>query len=146
MSENRTSGSTPSPSEIVAYLNEIAAGTLLERMGMVITEASPERVVATMPVEGNTQPAGLLHGGASAALAETVASYASSLHAGPHKDIVGIELNITHHRGLRSGTVTATAEALKLGGRLAAYEIRITGPEGELLATSRLTCMILDKK
>lgn len=146
MSEIRTSDSGTDTSEVVSYLNKIAAGTLLERLGMVVTEASPQRVVATMPVEGNTQPAGLLHGGASAALAETVGSYASSLHAGPTKDIVGIELNITHHRGLRSGLVTATAEALKLGARLATYEIKVTGPEGELIATSRLTCMILDKK
>ena len=82
------------------------AGTLLERMGIEILELSATRTTGTMPVEGNTQPYGLLHGGASAALAETLASYAAQVHAGAGRAAVGIELNATHHRSARSGVVT----------------------------------------
>ena len=72
-------------------------------MGIKITEASPQRVVGTMPVAGNTQPYGLLHGGASCVLAETLGSVGAALHAGPDKFTVGIEINATHHRAARSG-------------------------------------------
>src|SRR6478735_4668618 len=84
------------------------AGTLLERMGIEVTELSAQRAVGTMPVAGNTQPFGLLHGGASAVLAETLGSYAAQVHAGPGRAAVGIELNATHHRAARSGSVTGT--------------------------------------
>src|SRR3954470_16019053 len=94
-------------------------GALGERMGIELTEASPERVVATMPVEGNTQPYGLLHGGASCALAETVGSVGAVLHAGPGARAVGIEINATHHRSARSGRVTAVATPLHLGRTVA---------------------------
>ena len=80
-------------------------GTLVERMGIEITQASAEQVEGRMPVAGNTQPAGLLHGGASAALAETLASIAATTHAGPGRSAVGVDLNATHHRGLRQGWV-----------------------------------------
>ncbi|MGP7960872.1 hotdog fold thioesterase [Sanguibacter sp. A247] len=120
-----------------------AQGTLIERMGIDIIELTAERTVATMPVEGNTQPAGLLHGGASAALAETVASYAAIAHAGTDRGVVGLDLNATHHRGVRSGTVTAVATALHLGRTLASYEITVSDDAGRRVCTARLTCMIL---
>lgn len=119
-------------------------GTLIERLGIVVTEIGPRRTVGTMPVAGNTQPFGLLHGGASAALAETLGSYAAVAHAGPGRGAVGIELNATHHRAARSGTVTGTAVALHLGRRTASYEIVVVDEDDRRLCTARLTCMIVD--
>ncbi len=81
-------------------------GGLIDRLHMTVTYVDANRATATMPVEGNTQPYGLLHGGASAALAETVASLASAVHAGPGRIAVGVDLNITHHRSVTSGFVT----------------------------------------
>lgn len=125
-----------------ATFNASSAGTLSERMGIVITDAQPGRVAATMPVAGNTQPYGLLHGGASAALAETVGSIAGAIHAGPDRLVVGVDLNATHHRAVRSGLVTAVATAIHEGGTVASYDIRITDEEGRAVCTARLTCLI----
>jgi 1,4-dihydroxy-2-naphthoyl-CoA hydrolase len=108
----------------------------------VLTEVGPERVVATMPVEGNTQPYGLLHGGASVVLAETLGSVGSALHALPDRVSVGIEINATHHRAVTSGVVTGTATAIHLGRTTAAYEIVITDEAGKRVCTSRITCML----
>lgn len=119
-------------------------GTLIERLGIVVSELSAEHAVATMPVAGNTQPFGLLHGGATAALAETLGSYAAVVHAGPGRTAVGIELNATHHRSARQGVVTGTANAVHLGRSLAAYEVVIEDESGRRLCTARLTCMIID--
>jgi uncharacterized protein (TIGR00369 family) len=119
-------------------------GALAERLGIQVVDAGPDRVVATMPVEGNTQPYGLLHGGASVALAETVGSLAASIHAGPGRAAVGIEVNATHHRAVRSGVVTAVAKAVHLGGRTASYEIVLTEESGKRVCTARLTCLLLD--
>jgi 1,4-dihydroxy-2-naphthoyl-CoA hydrolase len=123
-------------------LTATPGGALGLRMGLRISEASPHRVVGTMPVEGNTQPYGLLHGGASAVLAETLGSIGSHLHAGQGRYAVGVDLNITHHRAVREGTVTGVASALHLGGTIATYEIAISDEEGRPVATSRLTCLI----
>lgn len=120
------------------------AGTLVERMGMTIDEVTPQRAVGSMPVAGNTQPHGLLHGGASAALAETLASFAANAHAGPGRAAVGIELNATHHRSVRDGSVHAVATALHLGGTLASYEVAVDDDEGRRVCTARLTCMLID--
>ena len=95
-----------------------------------------------MPVEGNTQPFGLLHGGASAALAETVGSIAGALHAGPDRLVVGVDLNATHHRAVRSGEVHAVATPLHEGGSVGSYDIRISDDDGALVCTARLTCLI----
>ncbi|PRX98633.1 PaaI family thioesterase [Allonocardiopsis opalescens] len=119
-------------------------GGLGSSMGIAITEASAERVVGTMPVEGNTQPYGLLHGGASCVLAETLGSIGSMLHAGPDRIAVGIEINATHHRAARSGTITGTAVPVHLGRSLATWEIEIADDAGRRVCTSRLTCMIRD--
>ncbi|PWI43478.1 hotdog fold thioesterase [Streptomyces sp. ICBB 8177] len=119
-----------------------SAGDLGERMGVKVTEASAERVVGTMPVEGNTQPYGLLHGGASAVLAETLGSVGAMLHGGPHKIAVGVDLNCTHHRGLRSGLVTGVATPVHRGRSSATYEIVISDEQDRRVCSARLTCML----
>ena len=117
-------------------------GTLAERMGMELLEADAQRTVARMPVAGNTQPYGLLHGGASAALAETVGSIGAALHAGADRIAVGVDLNATHHRAVREGHVTAVATPLSLGRSVAAYEIVVTDDDGRRVCTARLTCAL----
>lgn len=124
---------------------DVARGDLAERMGMQLVEVSAQRTVATMPVRGNTQPYGLLHGGASAALAETVASVAAATHAGPGRIAVGIDLNATHHRAVRTGSVTAVATPLSLGRSVASYEVVVTDDDGERVCTARLTCAVRDQ-
>ncbi|MGW0546439.1 PaaI family thioesterase [Streptomyces altiplanensis] len=121
-----------------------SAGDLGARMGVQIVEASAERVVGTMPVEGNTQPYGLLHGGASAVLAETLGSVGSMLHGGSSKLAVGVDLNCTHHRGARSGLVTGVATPVHRGRSTATYEIVITDEQDKRVCTARLTCMLRD--
>lgn len=119
-------------------------GTLPERMGIVVLEASPERIVATMPVEGNTQPYGLLHGGASVVLAETLGSIGAAMHAGRlfNGIAVGVDINATHHKAVKTGTVTGVATPIRLGGMIASYEIVITDESGDRVCTARLTCAL----
>ncbi|MDI5963176.1 hotdog fold thioesterase [Streptomyces sp. SL13] len=119
-----------------------SAGHLGTRMGIEVVEASAERVVGTMPVEGNTQPYGLLHGGASAVLAETLGSVGAMLHGGPHKLAVGVDLNCTHHRGLRSGVVTGVATPVHRGRSSATYEVVISDDQDRRICSARLTCML----
>ncbi|MEV0490434.1 PaaI family thioesterase [Streptomyces atratus] len=121
-----------------------SAGHLGERMGIQIVEASADRVVGTMPVEGNTQPYGLLHGGASAVLAETLGSVGTMLHGGATRLAVGVDLNCTHHRGVRSGLVTGTATPVHRGRSTATYEIVITDEQDKRVCTARLTCLLRD--
>jgi 1,4-dihydroxy-2-naphthoyl-CoA hydrolase len=121
-----------------------SAGHLGERMGVTILEAAPEKVVGTLPVEGNTQPYGLLHGGASAVLAETLGSVGAMLHGGPGKVAVGVDLNCTHHRGVRSGLVTGTATPVHRGRTTATYEIAVLEESGKRVCTARLTCLLRD--
>jgi uncharacterized protein (TIGR00369 family) len=123
-----------------------SAGHLGTRMGVQITEASADRVVGTMPVEGNTQPYGLLHGGASAVLAETLGSIGSMLHGGSSKIAVGVDLNCTHHRGVRSGLVTGVATPVHRGRTMATYEIAISDEAGRRVCSARLTCLLRDVK
>jgi uncharacterized protein (TIGR00369 family) len=119
-------------------------GALAERMGISLTAASPERVVGTMPVDGNTQPYGLLHGGASCVLAETLGSIGAALHGMTVSRplAVGVDINATHHRKVRSGYVTGVATALHRGLNMAAYEIVITDESGARACTARLTCLL----
>jgi 1,4-dihydroxy-2-naphthoyl-CoA hydrolase len=118
-------------------------GALNERMGIELKEISPERVVATMPVEGNTQPYGLLHGGASVVLAETLGSVGSGLHAYPDRFSVGVDINATHHRSATAGTLTGVATAIHLGRTSASYEVVITDERGKRVCTSRITCALV---
>jgi 1,4-dihydroxy-2-naphthoyl-CoA hydrolase len=115
------------------------------RVGIRILEASPERVVGTMPVDGNRQPYGLLHGGASAALAETLGSVGAMLHAGPGRYAVGVDLNATHHRSATTGVVTGVATAAYRGRTAATYEIAITDDQGRRITSCRLTCALRDR-
>jgi len=120
------------------------AGALGERMGIEITEATAERVVATMPVEGNTQPYGLLHGGASCVLAESIGSVGAVLH-GVTVDrpfAVGVDINATHHKGVRPGTITGVATPVHRGRTAVTYEIVITDEDGDRVCTARLTCLL----
>jgi uncharacterized protein (TIGR00369 family) len=121
-------------------------GSLNERMGIELVEVSAERVVGTMPVEGNTQPYGLLHGGASVVLAETLGSVGSAAHAHPDRLSVGVDINATHHRSARSGTVTGVATAVHLGRSTATYEVVISDEEGRRVCTSRITCALIPRE
>lgn len=125
-------------------IQRIARGALTDRMGITLLEASPERTVGTMPVEGNTQPMGLLHGGASCVLAESLGSVAATLHAmeaiGGYA--VGLEISATHHRSVTAGTVTGVATAIHRGRTVATYEIIITDESGRRVCTARLTCVL----
>ena len=121
---------------------DLGMGALSERMGIELVEARPGRVELRMPVEGNTQPYGLLHGGASAVLAEQAGSIAAALHAGPENIVVGGGLSCTHHRGAREGTVTAVATPLSEGRTVCTYDIRISDDAGRPVATGRLTCLV----
>ncbi|TDB88056.1 hotdog fold thioesterase [Actinomadura sp. KC216] len=123
---------------------EGAQGDLAKAMGVEFLEASPERVVGRMPVKGNTQPYGLLHGGASCVLAETLGSVGSALHAGEGRIAVGIEINATHHRSATEGHVTGVATRVHGGRTLATYDIVITDGDGRRVCTARLTCMLRD--
>ncbi|MGC5617028.1 PaaI family thioesterase [Georgenia sp. Z1491] len=116
---------------------------LAERMGLEMLRMERGDVRARIPVEGNTQPMGLLHGGASAALAETVASVAAVLAAPEGHAPVGVDLNATHHRAARTGHVTARASAVHEGRRSATYGIEVRDDDDLLVCTARLTCMFI---
>jgi 1,4-dihydroxy-2-naphthoyl-CoA hydrolase len=119
-------------------------GTLIELMGIVITEAAPERVVASMPVKGNVQPYGLLHGGASCVLAESLGSIGSALHAATYgKVAVGVDINATHHRAVRDGVVTGVATPIYLGRSTTSYEVVITDERDKRVCTARITCQLI---
>ncbi|MEY9212900.1 hotdog fold thioesterase [Thermobifida halotolerans] len=124
--------------------HEPRLGALGERMGLELLEVSAERVVGRIPVEGNTQPYGLLHGGASCVLAETLGSIGSAVLAGPGRIAVGIEINATHHRSATRGHATGVAVPVHSGRTLATWDIEITDDDGRRLCTSRLTCMLRD--
>jgi len=131
--------SDPAPAQPPAQMRS----ELTDRMGIRLVHWAPDLMVATMPVEGNTQPYGLLHGGASCVLAETVGSLGAAMHAATLGRVaVGIDLNATHHRGAKSGLVTATARPIHLGGTLASYEIVIEDDQQRRICTARLTCML----
>ncbi len=131
--------------DIEDFLKEMPMGALNERMGVQLVEVSPERIVATMPVEGNTQPYGLLHGGASVVLAESLGSIGAALHAHSlGKLSVGVDINATHHRAAKSGVVTGVATPLNLGRSFASFEIVVTDERGKRICTSRITCALVD--
>jgi 1,4-dihydroxy-2-naphthoyl-CoA hydrolase len=124
---------------------DLPPGGLNEKLGVQIVEATAERIVGTMPVEGNEQPYGLLHGGASIALAESLGSIGSALHAHPlGKIAVGVDINATHHRSARSGLVTGVATAIHRGRTNACYEVVVTNEDDKRLCTARITCALID--
>ena len=131
--------------DFVEQVRAFGSGELAERMGIEILEATPDRMVGRMPVEGNRQPFGLLHGGANVVLAETLGSVAAALHAGPDRYPVGIEVSATHHKSATSGHVVGEARAITLGRTLATYEIVIVDEAGARTCTARLTCLLRDR-
>ncbi len=125
--------------EAEALLGSRGLGELAEKMGIELVELSAELAVATMPVEGNRQPLGLLHGGAYVVLAETLGSIAANVWAHPEKAAVGIEVSASHSNSAREGIVTATCKAISLGRSLTTHEIAITDEAGKRLSTVRIT-------
>ena len=132
--------------EFLKFYKERGSGALDQKMGIKILEAQPGRLVGTMPVEGNTQPIGLLHGGANVVLAESLGSIGTQLHAGPNRRIVGVDINATHHKSATSGFVTGVATAVSLGKTLCVYEIVITNEQGQRTCSARITCLILAER
>lgn len=128
-----------------ALLKLRGLGPLADKMGIQLIELSAERAVATMPVDGNTQPLGVLHGGAHVVLGESLGSFAANVWAHPDKVAVGIEVNATHSRSVTSGTVTAVCTAISLGRTLATHEIVISDEEGRRLSTVRITNLLKEK-
>lgn len=114
------------------------------RMGIEIRDLDPAKLVATMPVTGNRQPFGLLHGGANAVLAETIGSVAAALNAPPGRVPVGLELSCTHHRAALDGLVTGVCTPLHTGRSTSTFEIVITDQDGRRTCTARLTCILRD--
>ena len=132
--------------DYLAAIRARGSGELDSKMGIEITEASPQRLVGTMPVVGNRQPMGLLHGGANVVLAESLGSVGTQLHAGADRRIVGVDINATHHKSATSGIVTGVATAVSLGKTMCCYEVVITNEAGERTCTARITCFILAKR
>lgn len=130
------------PANSVPALSDML-GEFNERMGLELVESRPERVVGTVPVEGNRQPYGLLHGGVNAALAETLGSVAAALNA-PGRMVVGLELSCTHHRAARSGRITGVCTPVHVGRTTSTFETVITDENGKRTCTARLTCVVLD--
>jgi 1,4-dihydroxy-2-naphthoyl-CoA hydrolase len=131
-----------SPEVVLSSMQRMSLGPLADKMGIQLIELSAEKAVATMPVEGNTQPIGLVHGGAYVVLGESLGSTAANVHAHPDAYAVGIEINATHHKSATKGFVTGTCTAIKLGKTLTSHEIKVTDEAGELLSTIRITNLI----
>ena len=128
-------------------LNQWSEGTLMQPLGIVFSEIGPDFLRGTMPVDGRTrQPYGLLHGGASVALAETLGSTAGGMCVGADQGVVGIEINANHLKGVREGLVTGTARALHLGRSTQVWEIRIEDESGQLVCISRLTLAVIRRR
>jgi 1,4-dihydroxy-2-naphthoyl-CoA hydrolase len=115
---------------------------MMAKLGMEFLVAGPDRVVARIPVDGNTQPFGLLHGGGTAALIETIGSYGTALAAGPDSLPVGIELNVNHLHSVRTGHITATGVPLHVGRTIAVWDVRVHDDEDRLIAVGRLTLAV----
>ena len=132
--------------DYLKLIRERGFSALDKKMGIEIIEASPNRLIGTMPVEGNTQPIGLLHGGANVVLAESLGSIGTQLHAGLNRRIIGVDINATHHKSATSGIVTAVATAVTLGKTLCCYEVEIKNDKGERTSSARITCLILAER
>ena len=131
----------------VADLNALSEGTAMRSLGIEFTEVGPDYLRATMPVDARThQPYGLLHGGASVLLAETLGSSAGGMCVEPCQGVVGIEINANHLAGVREGKVTGTARALHLGRSTQVWEIRIEDDHGRLACVSRLTLAVIARR
>lgn len=129
----------------LARLNGWSANTMMEALGIRITAVGDDWLQGTMPVDARThQPYGLLHGGASVALAETLGSTAAMLTLDPKQELaVGLDINANHVRGVRAGTVTGTARVLHIGRTTQVWEIRIENEDGALVCISRITMAVI---
>ncbi|MBG9885401.1 MULTISPECIES: hotdog fold thioesterase [Bacteria] len=132
------------PTEERDWSTPEALGALAAKMGMRFLQVSAERSVATLPVEGNTQPFGLMHGGAYVVLGETLGSISATLHAGPGRMAVGVDINATHTRSVTSGVVTGVCTPIHLGRSIAVHEIAVSDDQGRRCSTIRITNMIKD--
>ncbi len=139
------SGDIKASAAAADLLMQRGLGPLADKMGIKLLELSAERAVATMPVEGNTQPFGVVHGGAYVVLGESLGSFAANVWAQPEKMAVGIEVNASHSRSATTGIVTATCTALNLGKSLTIHEIVVTDEQGRRLSTIRITNFLRDK-
>ena len=129
----------PNAEDGLDYIRRRGLGALADRMGIEMTEFTAERAVATMPVEGNTQPVMLLHGGAYVVLGETLGSMHANYHA-PHGCVaVGLDINATHTGSATEGLVTGVCTPIKLGGSVAVHEIVVTDARGRRCSTVRIT-------
>lgn len=131
--------------EQVQALKDSGPGALLETMGFEWLEAGPNKVVGRLPVKGNTQPYGLFHGGASAVLAETLASVGAWL-ADPSKITMGIEIKVNHIKAATDGWITGVGIPLRQGKSVAVWEIRMTDDDGDLTAFSTCTIAIKEQR
>jgi uncharacterized protein (TIGR00369 family) len=128
-------------------LNALSRGTAMEPLGIVFSELGPDYLRATMPVDARTrQPYGLLHGGASVLLAETLGSTAGGLCVGDDEGVVGIEINANHLAAVREGSVTGTARPLHVGRSTQVWEIRVEDEGGRLACVSRLTLAVIRRR
>ncbi|MBP6587041.1 MAG: PaaI family thioesterase [Flavobacterium sp.] len=134
--------------KILQYCNEISKNTLMQTLNIEYVDAGPDYLTATMPVNPSVhQPMGLLHGGASVALAESVGSAASFLFVNPeHSEVRGIEISANHVKAKRNGIVSATAEIIHKGSSIHLWEIRITDEKKSLISLCKLTTMVLPKR
>jgi uncharacterized protein (TIGR00369 family) len=128
-----------------SILDTTRGGELAVKMGIEFLELSASYSTARMPVEGNTQVIGLLHGGAHVVLGESLGSISAAIHAGPGRYAVGIEINATHSRSITSGWVTGTCTALSLGRNLATHDIVMTDADGNRLSTVRMTNFLRER-
>jgi uncharacterized protein (TIGR00369 family) len=148
-SETRTADAENPPppgttSEDAVLAANAVRGPLVEKLGIEFLQIGQARVLARMPVEGNTQPYGILHGGATASLCETTASIGTAFLVGIERSAVGIDLTISHIRSARAGWVTVTAVPLRLGKTIAHWDMQVHDDEGRLVAVSRLTLAVRD--
>ncbi|GAA3771520.1 hotdog fold thioesterase [Microbacterium kribbense] len=134
----------PTESEALAWARRRGVGALAAKMGFEWVEFTIERSVATMPVEGNTQPVGLLHGGAYVVLGESLGSMAANLYAGPGRLAVGTDINATHTRSAKSGLVTGVCTPIHLGRTMTVHEIVVSDDQGRRCSTVRITNLIKD--
>ncbi|MDR6970678.1 hotdog fold thioesterase [Leifsonia shinshuensis] len=130
--------------DALTYVQQRGLGRLAEKMGIEMLEFTVERAVARMPVEGNTQPADLLHGGAYVVLGESLGSMSANLYAGEGRLAVGIEINASHTRSATSGYVTGVCTPIHLGRTLTTHEIAVTDDRGRRCSTIRITNLIKD--
>lgn len=133
-----------SPADALDWAAGRGMGALAEKMGIEFIEFTPERAVARMPVAGNTQPVGLLHGGAYVVLGESLGSMHANLHAGEGRLAVGIDINATHTRSATDGWVTGVCTPIHLGRSMTVHEIVVTDDQGRRCSTVRITNMVRD--